>query len=205
MIWERILKKWGYNHLNEVRRIKQYQIWWMDLGQQESSSHIQAGQRPVLILQNNVGNIFSPVVEICPISSQVDKAKMPTHIILDTDSGLTKKSFAMIEQKQTVNKYELIECIGEAPKYLHKDIQRAYWIQGGVEPNKFETDKFVTKFADKYNITNNRLLLAMCKELESYMKTEEIEHEPSELIYNLHTVIAQSQTQKQPVRQHTYV
>ena len=77
--------------------IKRGQLYWVDLGEQKGS--IQAGQRPVLILQNDVGNKHSPTVTICPISSQIQKMRLPTHVQLDQGCWLLKPSFALLDNQ----------------------------------------------------------------------------------------------------------
>lgn len=77
--------------------------------------HVQGGNRPVLIVQNNVGNKFSPTVEILPLSSNIQKAKnMPTHVLVSASSenGLNRDSVVFGEQVRTINKSQLIDKIG---------------------------------------------------------------------------------------------
>lgn len=80
-----------------------------------TDEHIQGGLRPVIITQNNVGNIHSPTVEIIPMSAQVDKAKyMPTHTVLiaNATNGLSKDSVVLAEQIRTIPVKHLREHIG---------------------------------------------------------------------------------------------
>ena len=165
---------------------------------------IQCGLRPVLVTSNDVGNHYSTIVEVCPISSQVHKAKLPTHVILDTNTGLKQKSYVMFEQKQTIDQSELIELAGEVPYSMTKEIDRAYNASGGVEPNKFDIDEFVTEFESQYKISNKRLLLAMCRKLENYMQKTDIEFKTSEMKYDLHSTIINCQTQIQSQKQSVY-
>lgn len=77
--------------------------------------HIQHGVRPVVIAQNNIGNRYSPTVEVIPMSSNVMKARyMPTHVLIHPDkhNNLPKSSIVLAEQVVTVNKKDLIEFIG---------------------------------------------------------------------------------------------
>ena len=73
----------------------------------------QGGVRPVLIVQNDVGNRFSPTVIAAAITSQKDKARLPTHIqVQSTDSGLARDSIVLLEQIRTIDKRRLKEHMG---------------------------------------------------------------------------------------------
>ena len=78
----------------------------------------QSGSRPVLILQNNVGNCFSPTIIIAAITSVSKKSrKFPTHYHLNDRCGLVKPSVVMLEQIRTIDKSRLKNYIG----HLNKD------------------------------------------------------------------------------------
>ena len=82
--------------------VKRGDIFYADLGTVRGSE--QGGIRPVLIVQNDIGNKYSPTVIVAPITSQ-DKTKLPTHVSLDmVNSGLPKKSTVMMEQVRTLDK-----------------------------------------------------------------------------------------------------
>ena len=92
------------------------EIYYADLSPVVGSE--QGGVRPVLIVQNDVGNRFSPTVIAAAITSQKDKARLPTHIQLPAaDSGLARDSVVLLEQIRTLDKQRLKErmgCLGEA-------------------------------------------------------------------------------------------
>ena len=72
----------------------------------------QGGTRPVLVVQNDVGNKYSPTVIVAAITSQIEKAKLPTHIELQhEDYGLEKDSVILLEQLRTIDKRRLKEKI----------------------------------------------------------------------------------------------
>ncbi len=73
---------------------------------------IQCGYRPAIIVQNNIRNECSSNVIVVPMTSQ-PKRRMPTHVIVDTDTGIPKKSVALCEQIQTIQKTRLIRKLGE--------------------------------------------------------------------------------------------
>jgi mRNA interferase MazF len=86
--------------------IKRGDIYLADLSPTVGSE--QGGVRPVLIIQNNRGNKFSPTVIVAAISSQIQKAKMPTHVLLDGSKyGLERDSVVMLEQVRTIDKQRL--------------------------------------------------------------------------------------------------
>lgn len=72
----------------------------------------QGGIRPVLVVQNDVGNRYSPTVIAAAITSQTGKARLPTHIEVHTDSGLAKSSIVLLEQIRTLDKRRLKDRMG---------------------------------------------------------------------------------------------
>ena len=93
----------------------------------------QGGLRPVLIIQNNVGNKYSPTVIIAAITSQISKAKLPTHIELDKSKyPLTKDSVVLLEQLRTLDKLRLKEKIGCLDESAMRKIDVALMISLGI-------------------------------------------------------------------------
>ena len=92
-------------------RIRWGEIYLCDLGTSENS--VQAGIRPVLVLQNDVGNIFSTTTVIAPITKTVKRLHLPSHVFLDPSCGLPSPSVVMLEQLRTVDKSELIKYMGK--------------------------------------------------------------------------------------------
>ena len=92
--------------------IKRGDIYYADLSPVVGSE--QGGIRPVLIVQNDVGNRFSPTVIAAAITSQKEKSKLPTHIeIPSSNCGLSKDSVVLLEQIRTIDKKRLKERMGE--------------------------------------------------------------------------------------------
>jgi len=89
--------------------VKRLEIYFADLGKAKGS--VQAGVRPILILQNNVGNTFSTTT-ICAAITSKKKNHLPTHLILD-DGTLKTESVIMFEQIMVLNKSQLKEKVGE--------------------------------------------------------------------------------------------
>lgn len=91
--------------------VKRGEIYYADLSPVVGSE--QGGVRPVLIVQNDVGNRFSPTVIAAAITSQRDKNNLPTHIEVDArDCGLSKDSVVLLEQVRTIDKRRLREKMG---------------------------------------------------------------------------------------------
>ncbi len=91
--------------------IKRGEIYYADLSPVIGSE--QGGIRPVLIIQNDVGNKYSPTVIAAAITSQHNKTKLPTHISVDADNcGLAKDSIVLLEQVRTIDKKRLKEKMG---------------------------------------------------------------------------------------------
>lgn len=91
--------------------IKRGEIYYADLSPVIGSE--QGGVRPVLIVQNDVGNKFSPTVIAAAITSQRDKNNLPTHIEVDArNCGLAKDSIVLLEQVRTIDKRRLKEKMG---------------------------------------------------------------------------------------------
>lgn len=111
--------------------IKRGEIYYADLSPVVGSE--QGGMRPVLIVQNDVGNKFSPTVIAAAITSQRDKAKLPTHINLPSGAtGLAKDSVVLLEQVRTLDKKRLRERMGKIDDPSMSQIDRALSISFGL-------------------------------------------------------------------------
>mgnify|MGYP000856589148 CR=1 FL=1 len=79
----------------------------------KQDGHVQGGFRPVIVVQNDIGNKYSPTVIAAAITSQRDKSKLPTHIELPAENcGLQKNSIVLLEQIRTIDKKRLKEKMG---------------------------------------------------------------------------------------------
>ena len=91
--------------------VKRGDIYYADLSPVVGSE--QGGIRPVVIIQNDIRNKYSPTVIVAAITSQINKAKLPTHVeISSIDYGLNKDSVVLLEQIRTLDKKRLKEKIG---------------------------------------------------------------------------------------------
>lgn len=88
----------------------------------------QGGKRPVIIIQNDVGNHYSPTVIVTAVTSRFFKKRaLPTHVPLDNEE-LEKNSLALLEQIRTIDKSRLIRKIGRVPKETMEEIDRAIFV-----------------------------------------------------------------------------
>ena len=109
---------------------KRGELYYADLSPVVGSE--QGGVRPVLIIQNNVGNKYSPTVIVAAVTSQINKAKLPTHIELSSATyGLPKDSVVLLEQVRTLDKRRLKERIGELDHSKMRKIDNALLISLG--------------------------------------------------------------------------
>jgi len=122
-----------YDIQNEVFNltVKRGDIYYADLSPVVGSE--QGGLRPVLIVQNDVGNKYSPTVIAAAITSQVNKAKLPTHIeVFAEQYGLAKDSVVLLEQVRTIDKQRLKERMGRLDDTVMRRVDEALTISFGL-------------------------------------------------------------------------
>ena len=111
--------------------IKRGDIFYADLSPVKGSE--QGGIRPVLIIQNNVGNKFSPTVIAAAITSKKSKALIPTHIEVEAkENGLLKNSVILLEQIRTLDKKRLKEKMGKLDYKEMNKVDKALSISFGL-------------------------------------------------------------------------
>ena len=94
----------------------------------------QGGVRPVLVVQNDIGNKYSPTIIIAAITSQINKAKLPTHVeITAPEYGLPKDSVVLLEQIRTIDKKRLREKIGRFNDDMMRSVDDALKISVGLK------------------------------------------------------------------------
>ena len=111
--------------------IKRGDIFYADLSPVVGSE--QGGLRPVLIVQNDVGNRYSPTVIAAAITSKMGKTKLPTHIDINgKDAGLAKDSVILLEQIRTLDKKRLKEKMGHLDDVTMNDVNSAIEVSFGL-------------------------------------------------------------------------
>lgn len=116
--------------------VKRGDIFYADLSPVVGSE--QGGVRPVLIIQNDTGNRYSPTVIVAAITSQTGKARLPTHIELAAQNyGLTRNSVVLLEQIRTLDKRRLREKMGRVDRELMDRVDTAIAVSFGLPGDKF--------------------------------------------------------------------
>mgnify|MGYP002542527886 FL=1 len=111
--------------------IKKGDLYFADLSPVVGSE--QGGIRPVLVVQNDVGNKYSPTIIVAAVTSQMNKAKLPTHVEIDAaNNGLSKNSVVLMEQLRTIDKRRLKERIGTLDSELIPDVNHALGVSLGI-------------------------------------------------------------------------
>ena len=111
--------------------VKRGDIFYADLSPVIGSE--QGGVRPVLIVQNDIGNRYSPTVICAAITSQMNKAKMPTHIEIEGKRySLVKDSVVLLEQIRTIDKRRLKEKLGHLDNDIMNRVNKALLISLGL-------------------------------------------------------------------------
>lgn len=121
-------KCWSVSNL----QIKRGDLYFADLSPVTGSE--QGGNRPVVIIQNDIGNKFSPTVIVAAITSKINKAKLPTHIEISAeDYRLQKDSVILVEQIRTIDKKRLQDKIGHLTDELMTKVNEAIEISFGLK------------------------------------------------------------------------
>ena len=114
--------------------VKRGDIYYADLSPVIGSE--QGGMRPVLIIQNDVGNKYSPTVIAAAITSRMGKTKLPTHIDIYAErAGLSRDSIVLLEQLRTLDKRRLRERMGHLDESVMKEIDNAIAVSLGLVPH----------------------------------------------------------------------
>jgi len=108
--------------------VERGEIYYADLNPVVGSE--QGGIRPVLVIQNDVGNKFSPTVIVAAITSNTEKARIPTHIMVESE-GMFKKSVILLEQIRTIDKSRFTKKIGKLSEEDMKRVDEAIKISMG--------------------------------------------------------------------------
>lgn len=98
-------------------------IVWVNLRGNEGSE--QGGVRPCIVISNDIGNKFSPVVTVAVITSKLSKAKLPTHVEVGIREGLKKDSIILCEQIRTIDETRIGDCLGKISKDKMKELDKA--------------------------------------------------------------------------------
>ena len=129
------------------------EVFYADLSPVVGSE--QGGVRPVLIVQNEIGNRHSPTVIAAAITSRLDKARLPTHInIRAADTGLAKDSVVLLEQIRTLDKHRLRERAGQITPADQKRVDQALDVSLGLLHK--DRSQCSSPFSEKKNLPGHQ-------------------------------------------------
>lgn len=118
--------------MEKMQQVKRGEIYFADLNPVVGSE--QGGLRPVVVIQNDIGNLHSPTVIVAAVTSRHSKHDLPTHIEIASElCGLAKDSVILLEQVRTVDKTRLRSRMGSVPSDVMGKIDRALRISLGME------------------------------------------------------------------------
>ena len=115
--------------MKKDRHILRGDIYYADL--RPAVGCEQDGIRPVLVIQNNIGNHFSPTIITAAITSKKTKAKLPTHVCTGAVPGMYPDSIILLEQIRTLDKRRLLEYVGTVPPETMRKVDQALQISVG--------------------------------------------------------------------------
>lgn len=125
----------NYNHTafkyfkTKFLHVKRKEIWWAEL---EGKGSEQKGRKPVLVLQNNIGNLHSPTTIVAPLSTKTNKT-LPTHVLLKSDvCNIPEDSIVLLEQIKVIDKSRLKSKITTLDDESMKKIEKALLISVGM-------------------------------------------------------------------------
>ena len=111
--------------------VKRGDVFFADLSPVVGSE--QGGTRPVLVIQNDIGNRFSPTIIIAAITAQIQKAKLPTHVEINASKyGFERDSVILLEQLRTIDKSRLTDKITQLDDVLMEEVDEALEISLGL-------------------------------------------------------------------------
>jgi mRNA interferase MazF len=134
----------NYSLKELFKMCKRGDVYFVELPKKEGSS-IQGGLRPLIVVQNNMGNKFSPTVLGVTTTSKMSKKQLPTHVMLKAEDGLNVDSIALCEQVFTINKSDLSErnfvCTLSEEKI--KQIDKALSVSIGIDREEIRPDEIL--------------------------------------------------------------
>ena len=125
---------------NDFHIIKRGELYYADLSPVIGSE--QGGVRPVLVVQNDIGNRYSPTIIAAAVTSKINKARLPTHIELSASTyGLVKDSVVLLEQIRTIDKRRLKDRIGLLSEQMMTRVDDALLISLGFSKQTLDLKK----------------------------------------------------------------
>lgn len=141
----------------EIKDVKRSQLYWADFGKSNIVGSEQRDIRPVVVVQNNIGNKYSPTTIVAVVTSQLTKAKLPTHVEINEGVGDIKRdSIILTEQTKTIDKRRLISYIGDLDDITMSKVDDALKISLDLETlqeqrDRVQYEEYISKLNDKVN------------------------------------------------------
>jgi len=126
----------------ETNKIKRGDIYYADLNPVIGSE--QGDTRPSLVVQNNMGNTYSPTIVIVPLTCNLNKNPLPTHVIIPAVHGLDADSLALVEQIRTVDRSRISDYIGRIGSKTQSEIDLALEVCVGLEKRRSPKGELMT-------------------------------------------------------------
>ena len=124
-----------------MQKINRGDIFYADLNPVIGSE--QGSYRPVLVVQNRNGNEYSPTVVTVPITGNLRKNPLPTHVMIPKSYGLDKDSIALVEQIRTIDRSRFADYIGRIDYEIQSAIDNALAVSVGLEKRQFSKNKVI--------------------------------------------------------------
>lgn len=163
------------------------EIFWIDFGKDVIGSE-QAGVRPGIVVQNEKGNMYSPTINVVPLTTNIKKAdNLPVHVLIklsEYNTGLEQDSVALVEQIKTIDKKRIIKYIGECPKEVMKKIEIAMAIQLNIKYVPFpiiDITDLVESISNNIKISS-KSKLGLTSEIKRYCDSKHIYYNDN--VYN---------------------
>ena len=144
-------------------------IFWINLGEGIGSE--QAGRRPCVVIQNETGNKFSPLLQIASITTKIKNPSFSLHVILNQEDGLREESMVLMEQQRSIDKLRVEGYIGHVTAEKMRKIDKAYKISGGVF-NIFDEIEYDSKVAESINRINREEKLSLLVGLKNFISNQ---------------------------------
>ena len=116
------------------KQIKRGDMYYANLNPTIGSE--QGDMRPVLVVQNNAGNAYSPTIVVVPTTRNLNKKSLPTHVVLPKSSGLEYDSLALVEQIRTIDRSRITAYIGHISVKVQTEIDTALLVCVGIEKQR---------------------------------------------------------------------
>ena len=120
--------------MNRNQTVRRGDMFYANLNPKVGSE--QGDLRPVLVVQNNAGNTYSPTVVVVPITRNLNKKTLPTHVVIPKANGLENNSLALVEQIRTIDRSRITGYIGHIGGDVQAEIDAALLVCVGIESHR---------------------------------------------------------------------